>query len=42
MNGFRRRELSETFDDTIKLANGDKVREGKIGGGISFQRPIDD
>ncbi|MBD6618164.1 outer membrane protein assembly factor [Komarekiella sp. 'clone 1'] len=42
VNGFRNRELSETFDDEIKLANGDKVREGQIGGGISFQRPIDD
>lgn len=42
VNGFRSRELSETFDDKIKLANGDKVREGQIGTGISFQRPIDD
>ncbi|NDJ25156.1 BamA/TamA family outer membrane protein [Nostoc sp. B(2019)] len=41
VNGFRNREISETFDDDIKLANGDKVREGQIGGGISFQRPID-
>jgi outer membrane protein insertion porin family len=41
VNAFRRRELSETFDDTIKLANGDKVREGHFGGGISLQRPID-
>ncbi|ALF55038.1 surface antigen (D15) [Nostoc piscinale CENA21] len=41
INGFRRQELSETFDDTIKLANGDKVREGQIGGSVSLQRPID-
>ncbi|MBD2450462.1 outer membrane protein assembly factor [Nostoc sp. FACHB-152] len=41
VNGFRRQELSETFDDTIKLANGDKVREGQIGGSVSLQRPID-
>ena len=41
VNGFRNRELSETFDDKIKLTNGDKVREGQIGGGISLQRPID-
>ncbi|MCC5616311.1 outer membrane protein assembly factor [Nostoc sp. CHAB 5836] len=41
VNGFRRQELSETFDDKIKLANGDKVREGQIGGGVSLQRPID-
>ena len=42
VNGFRSQELSETFDDKIKLANGDKVREGKIGGSVSLQRPIDD
>ncbi len=42
VNGFRNRELSETFDDKIILANGDKVREGQIGGGISLQRPLDD
>ncbi|MEH1826601.1 MAG: outer membrane protein assembly factor [Nostoc sp.] len=42
VNGFRSQELSETFDDKIKLANGDKVREGQIGGGVSLQRPIDD
>ncbi|BAY15601.1 surface antigen D15 domain-containing protein [Anabaenopsis circularis NIES-21] len=41
VNGFRRQELSETFDDSIKLANGDKVREGQIGGSVSLQRPID-
>ncbi|MDJ0735698.1 MAG: BamA/TamA family outer membrane protein [Nostocaceae cyanobacterium] len=38
---FRRRELSDTFDSEIKLANGDKVREGKIGASLSFQRPIE-
>ncbi|MCC5608682.1 outer membrane protein assembly factor [Nostoc sp. CHAB 5834] len=42
VNGFRSQELSETFDDKIKLANGDKVREGQIGGSVSLQRPIDD
>ncbi|MDZ8186124.1 MAG: outer membrane protein assembly factor [Nostoc sp. ChiSLP02] len=42
VNVFRNREVSETFDDEIRLANGDKVQEGHIGGGISFQRPIDD
>jgi outer membrane protein insertion porin family len=41
VNGFRNRELSETFDDKINLPNGDKVREGQIGAGVSFQRPID-
>ncbi|MBG1243434.1 BamA/OMP85 family outer membrane protein [Nostoc sp. NZL] len=42
VNGFRNREISETFDDKITLANGDKVREGQIGGSFSLQRPIDD
>ncbi len=41
VNAFRNREISETFDESIKLANGDKVREGHIGGSISLQRPID-
>jgi outer membrane protein insertion porin family len=41
INAFRRRELSQTFDDEIPLANGDRAREGRIGGSISFQRPID-
>jgi outer membrane protein insertion porin family len=38
---FRRREISDTFDDTIKLANGDKVREGRIGGSVSLQQKTD-
>lgn len=38
---FRRREISDTFDNTIRLANGDKVREGKIGGSVSLQKQID-
>ncbi|WP_041555953.1 BamA/OMP85 family outer membrane protein [Nostoc sp. PCC 7524] len=42
VKAFRSREISATFDDEIKLANGDKVREGKIGAGISLQRPLDD
>ncbi|MCC5650070.1 outer membrane protein assembly factor [Nostoc sp. XA013] len=41
VNGFRNQQVSDTFDDTIKLANGDKVREGKVGGSVSLQRPID-
>ncbi|MBD2205978.1 outer membrane protein assembly factor [Calothrix sp. FACHB-1219] len=42
INAFRRREISQTFDDEIPLANGEQAREGRIGGSISFQRPIDD
>jgi outer membrane protein insertion porin family len=41
VNAFRKRGLSETFDGDIKLAGGDRIREGKIGGSVSFQRPID-
>ncbi|PMB41973.1 hypothetical protein CEN40_18890 [Fischerella thermalis CCMEE 5205] len=41
VGAFRNRELSNTFDDEIKLANGDKVREGQFGGSLTFQRPIE-
>ncbi|GAB1542862.1 BamA/TamA family outer membrane protein [Scytonema sp. NUACC21] len=39
---YRKRGLSDTFDGDVKLADGDRVREGRFGGSISFQRPIDD
>ncbi len=42
VNAFRKRGLSDTFDGDVKLANGDRVREGQLGGSLSFQRPIDD
>ncbi|BAY33382.1 surface antigen D15 domain-containing protein [Nostoc carneum NIES-2107] len=41
INAFRRRELSTTFDDEVPLPNGDRAREGRIGGSVSLQRPID-
>jgi outer membrane protein insertion porin family len=41
INAFRKRQLSNTFDNDIRLANGDKVREGKFGGSVNLQRPID-
>ncbi|ARV61568.1 hypothetical protein BZZ01_25680 [Nostocales cyanobacterium HT-58-2] len=41
VNAFRKRGLSDTFDGDVKLANGDRVREGRIGGSVSLQRPID-
>ncbi|BCL34340.1 outer membrane protein assembly factor [Nostoc sp. MS1] len=41
INAFRQRDISDTFDGDVRLANGDKVREGKIGAGFSLQRPID-
>jgi outer membrane protein insertion porin family len=40
INAFRSRGLSQTFDDEIKLANGQQVREGKFGGGITLTRPL--
>jgi outer membrane protein insertion porin family len=42
IDGFRRRSLSRVFDDDIKAANGDRVREGRFGGGVSVNRPIGD
>lgn len=42
INAFRRRGLSQTFNDDIKLPNGDQVRQGQFGGGITFTRPVDD
>ncbi|WP_017315030.1 BamA/TamA family outer membrane protein [Mastigocladopsis repens] len=42
VNAFRKRGLSDTFDGDIKLANGDRVREGRVGGSFSLQRPIDE
>lgn len=41
INAFRRRGLSQTFDDTITLPNGDQAREGQLGGGITFSKPVD-
>ncbi len=42
INLFRKRGLSDTFDGDIKLLNGDRIREGKVGASLSFQRPIDE
>jgi outer membrane protein insertion porin family len=41
VDAFRRRGLSRVFDDKVKLANGDRVREGRFGGGVAVNRPID-
>ncbi len=41
ISGFRRRGISRVFDDnTSKLANGDRVREGRFGGTVAVNRPI--
>ena len=41
INAFRRREISPTFRKGVTLPNGDRVREARIGTGISFQQPLD-
>ena len=41
INAFRRRGFSQTFDEDIKLPNGDSVRQGQFGGGITFSKPIE-
>lgn len=42
VNAFRRREISQTFDEDIKLPNNDKARESQFGGSITLQQPIDE
>lgn len=45
VNGFNRRSISLIFDggDTdIDLPNGDTPRVNRLGGGVSFGRPLDD
>jgi outer membrane protein insertion porin family len=40
-NFFRRRGISRVFDDDeSKLANGDRAREGRFGGGAEVNRPL--
>lgn len=39
-NVFQRGFVSPTFDEEIRLPNGDRVRENKLGGGFSVMRPI--
>jgi outer membrane protein insertion porin family len=42
ISGFRQRGTSRVFDDEVKLANDDRVREGRFGGAVSVNRPIGD
>lgn len=42
VNAFRRREISQNFDEDIKLPNNDKARESQFGGSITLQQPIDE
>lgn len=39
-NVFRRQGGSRVFDEDIKLANGDRVRERRVGGGANIEYPI--
>lgn len=38
---FRSRDLSQTFNEDIRLANGDKVREGRVGGSVAVLGALD-
>jgi outer membrane protein insertion porin family len=39
---FRDRRISATFDDEVKLANGDRTREGRFGGSVAVLRSFDE
>lgn len=41
ISAFRRRNLSQTFDSDVTLANGDQPREGQFGAGVTFSKPIE-
>ncbi len=41
IRGFRNRNISGTFNDDIRLSNGDKVREGRFGGSVGVLRTFD-
>ncbi|MBZ8182485.1 BamA/TamA family outer membrane protein [Oscillatoria salina] len=40
ISAFRRRNASSTFDDEVNLPNGDRAREGKFGGSVTFAQPV--
>ncbi|MBE8990685.1 BamA/TamA family outer membrane protein [Nostoc sp. LEGE 12450] len=42
VRGFRSRNTSGTFNEDIRLANGDKVREGRFGGSVALLRAFDE
>lgn len=42
IRGFRTRDLSSTFNEDIRLSNGDKVREGRFGGSVALLKSFDD
>ncbi|MBD6615630.1 BamA/TamA family outer membrane protein [Komarekiella sp. 'clone 1'] len=42
IRGFRTRDLSSSFNEDIRLSNGDKVREGRFGGSVALLKSFDD
>ncbi|NEO83031.1 MAG: BamA/TamA family outer membrane protein [Spirulina sp. SIO3F2] len=42
LHAFRQRGISSSFDDEVRLENGDRPREGRFGGGVEVQGAIDD
>ncbi|MEH2467523.1 BamA/TamA family outer membrane protein [Nostoc sp.] len=42
IRSFRSRNISGTFNEDIRLANGNKVREGRFGGSVGLLRSFDD
>ena len=40
VNTFRRRNLSQTFNNDVDLPNDDSPREGRFGGGIALSKPL--
>jgi outer membrane protein insertion porin family len=42
VRAFRDRRISPTFDDEVKLANGDRTREGRFGGSVAVLRSFDE
>ncbi|MEI1375993.1 BamA/TamA family outer membrane protein [Nostoc sp. UHCC 0926] len=42
IRSFRSRNVSGTFNEDIRLSNGNKVREGRFGGSVGLLRSFDD
>ncbi|MBD2252154.1 BamA/TamA family outer membrane protein [Nostoc parmelioides] len=42
VTAFRDRQISRTFDDQIRLANGNRTREGRFGGSVALLRSFDE
>ncbi|BDI15964.1 hypothetical protein ANSO36C_17660 [Nostoc cf. commune SO-36] len=42
IRGFRSRNISGTFNEDIRLSNGERVREGRFGGSVGVLRAFDE